>query len=106
MDVVALSGKCDIVNACGVAVAAGATPGATDYTCDNRWHMSTEVLNACTNDGNYPKAWNKPKMAKKHLFDSGVECCAISYPNESCRMIDSCSDPPPTVSAASRHHDI
>ena len=44
------------------------------------WHMSTEILYACTNDGVYPDDWNSEEKRGEHLFSSAVECCERSYP--------------------------
>jgi len=109
-DVIAVSGKCDTINTCDVAtnyydVVQQET--TNDYlngaTCDKTtWHMSTEALYACTNDGIYPDAWNKPKKSQKYLFSSGAECCERSYPYQSCQVIDTCPTPPPTPQTTSR----
>jgi len=118
-----VGGQCDTINACDVADnyyddaeqdiqdylndpngESNSAAGAPSLCGKTTWHMSTKVLNACTNDGVYPVAWNRPRQAKDRLFDSGKECCEGIYPRQGCDVIDICSKtPPPTVSSGTQH---
>lgn len=93
-DVFRIAGKCDIVNACDPAAQLDGGGECLYKT----FHMSTEVLNACTNDYNYPDAWNEEENASKYLFTTWQVCCLTMYPRQQCDVIDICPTPPPTVS--------
>jgi len=102
MDILASSfrKKCDVINTCTPVDEFHDTDKYLDEvvasysTCGkNTWHMSTEILYACTNDGVYPTEWNE---SEEHLFRSGKECCQRSYPYQQCEVIDSCPTPGPT----------
>ena len=86
----------------------------TSPSCElTTWHMSTEVLNACTNDKNYPPIWNQMEVerfriekrggngGRQYLFTSASACCGYSYPLQECDVMDACPiyTPPPTVSS-------
>lgn len=102
-EVIRAEGKCDIIDAChGVIIHDGvvqhddASQMMGGGCSKTTWHMSTEVLNACTNDRVYPPDWNSPQKSGDFLFGSPEECCERTYPYEGCRVIDSCPTPPPT----------
>mmetsp|Transcript_30063 Transcript_30063/g.63745 ORF Transcript_30063/g.63745 Transcript_30063/m.63745 type:complete len:641 (+) Transcript_30063:85-2007(+) len=112
-DVIFVAGTCDIINTCDPAknyYAANNDDGASGQTTHDMevgctkttWHMSTEVLYACTNDDVYPDAWNGSELAGQYLFSSATECCASSYPFQSCDLIDTCPTPPPTPPPTAR----
>jgi len=70
------------------------------FTCPalgHKWHKGLE-RNTCTNDLDYPSAWNDPAVANSFLFDTFVECCAEYVNTESfCTVVDICETRPTVI---------
>ena len=99
-DILEISDECYIINTCHtnnpeIKKALGRSLISTKCT-QTKWHMSTETLYACTNDYNYPSAWDTSPT--NNLFNSAEECCRVKYPTGGCSAIDTCPTPTPTVS--------
>ena len=101
-DVVEVSDTCNIINTCHTnnnpetkeaALRRSSIPTKCTKT---KWHISTETLYACTNDYNYPSAWDLSPA--NNLFNSAEECCRVKYRSGGCSAIDTCPTPTPTVS--------
>lgn len=116
-DVKSVTGSCSIYNSCNAAdnYYNGAQVETSDeyfdrvVTCErDTWHMSTEVLYACTNDDNYPDAWHDLTLTggRQYLYGSPSRCCEESYPYQQCDVIDTCPTPPPTVSSCAYYQTI
>lgn len=99
-DVKEVSNECNIIDTCHTnnpetKYVLGRSLISTKCT-QTKWHMSTETLYACTNDYNYPSAWDTSPT--NNLFNSAEECCRVKYPTGGCSAIDTCPTPTPTVS--------
>jgi len=99
-DILEVSNECNIINTCHTnnpetKKVLGRSLISTKCT-QTKWHMSTETLYACTNDYNYPSAWDTSPT--NNLFNSAEECCRVKYPTGGCSAIDTCPTPTPTVS--------
>jgi len=72
-------------------------------TCDeerNRWHKGHTGPNICTNDLDYPLAWDDPTITADHLFDTVRECCDNFVDNEdmdTCVVVDICDKMSTTI---------
>ena len=64
------------------------TPCAADN--DNKWHRGAQP-NICTNDLNYPFAWDDPATTHEYLHGSPEECCASDLmKTDTCIVEDIC----------------
>ena len=73
-----------------------------------KWHRGVRP-NKCTNDLDYPTAWDDPFLSANHLFDTPEECCARHSSAETCSVVDICGkvsktiEPDVRVSPPTRH---
>jgi len=74
----------------------GMMPSSPPFACPvsgHKWHKAKGIeRNKCTNDLEYPSAWNDPAVANNFLFDTFVECCAkyASVAERFCTAVDIC----------------
>jgi hypothetical protein len=69
---------------------------STTNICTNgfKWHRGKSSQGStCSNDQNYPRAWDDPKDSTKRLFDSPEECCLVHFTLETCVAINACGVP-------------
>jgi len=68
------------------------TPSPVSCPSGNKWHRSTDSYTyICTNDLDYPSAWNDPFLVWDYLFDTSAQCCARSVNKEgTCTVVDIC----------------
>mmetsp|Transcript_10331 Transcript_10331/g.15634 ORF Transcript_10331/g.15634 Transcript_10331/m.15634 type:complete len:518 (-) Transcript_10331:266-1819(-) len=58
-----------------------------------KWHRSRPSEGSkCTNDLDYPKAWDDPQYTDKYLFDTPEKCCIASFPLDACTVINACGE--------------
>ena len=67
------------------------TTSSAEAPC-GAWHVSTiGDRDTCTNDMEYPDAWNMPELAGKQLFDTAQACCdAIHAGKDVCHKTNVC----------------
>ena len=68
----------------------GSNGGDNDGCCAKKWHLSTtaRVELTCTNDDDYPSAWNL--NAAQFLHGSSEACCEKFLKKKECNIIDVC----------------
>lgn len=68
--------------------------------CDQKWHVHTGgSKDTCSNDLEYPDAWNLPQIAAMQLFETAEECCEKHFASKPvCHQINSCPPDEPTQS--------
>merc|ERR1719217_331677 len=56
-------------------------PISPDCYSGRKWHRArtTTEDSECTNDKNYPSAWNHESMSSYFLFDRPEECCQANF---------------------------
>lgn len=71
------------------------TPAPVSCPSENKWHRDADAnARTCTNDLNYPKAWNDPFLMWDYLFDTPEQCCArTANQEEPCIVVDICTGP-------------
>jgi hypothetical protein len=83
------------------------TPTTNTCTDGFKWHRGKPSQGStCTNDQDYPRAWDDPQVTTNYLFDTPEECCLKHFTLETCAAMNACgvqqtlnlsfSTPPPT----------
>ena len=81
-------------------------PTSTPTQCKGyKWHHKGSTSQSCSNDKQYPVAWDNPSVSSLLLFDTPEECCEAFFSLVDCSVIDACgkvytviSPPQPTTS--------
>jgi hypothetical protein len=76
-----------------------ASPTLTEDCFERVFHMSSQLVFTCTNDGIYPAEWDSPRKSRNYLFATSFECCEQRFPGLACNVVDVCikTDDPTAV---------
>ena len=64
----------------------------TDCLSGYKWHHKGSTSKTCSNDLNYPLAWDNPSVTHNYLFDTPAECCEKFFSTVECTVTDACGD--------------
>jgi len=58
-----------------------------------KWHRGRSTEGSkCSNDLDYPRAWDDPQHTDTYLFDTPEQCCLANFPSEACTVMNACGE--------------